>query len=170
VAISVEYQTGITPGSRLDYRQQQAYWYQWFFASERGREALTDNRRGLCRELWRMWSPTWSFEDEAFSETAASWDNPDWVDVTLHYYRVRWGHAAITPRYAELEDRMKGRPTITVPTVHLHGQADACVLASSLTDQSSLFTAGYRRELLPGVGHFVPRERPEAVVAAIVNA
>jgi pimeloyl-ACP methyl ester carboxylesterase len=168
--MSVEYQTGIAPGSRLVYEQQRAFWYQWFFASERGREALVDNRRGLCRELWRMWSPTWSFDNEAFDMTAVSWDNPDWVDVTLHYYRVRWGNAAITPRYADLEARMKSHPTIAVPTVHLHGQADACVLASSLTDQSASFSAGYRREILPGVGHFVPRERPEAVVAAIANA
>jgi pimeloyl-ACP methyl ester carboxylesterase len=170
VAISVEYQTGIAPGSKLDYEQQRAFWYQWFFASERGREALVDNRRGLCRELWRMWSPTWSFDAPTFEATAAAWDNPDWVDVTLHYYRVRWGHAPVTPRYADLEARMRKHPKIAVPTVHLHGDADGCILPSSLRDQSASFSGGYRREIVPGAGHFIPRERPEAIVTAVTGA
>jgi pimeloyl-ACP methyl ester carboxylesterase len=170
VAISVEYQTGITPGSELDYEQQRAFWYQWFFASERGREALVDNRRGLCRDLWKMWSPTWSFNETIFNATAESWNNPDWVEITLHYYRVRWGHAPGNPVCNEFEAKMKQHPTIIVPTVHLHGEIDGCVLSSSLKDQSASFSAGYRREVLAGAGHFIPRERPQAVAAAITGS
>jgi len=169
VACSVEYLTGIPNGSQLNYEQQRAYWYQWFFASERGREALRDNRRGLCRMLWKTWSPTWSFTDAQFEEAARAWDNPDWVDITLHSYRVRWGNAPIDARYAELEAKWASHPPIAAPTIHLHGAAEGVTLASALVDQRSSFTGGYRRELLPNVGHFIPRERPDAVVAAILS-
>jgi pimeloyl-ACP methyl ester carboxylesterase len=169
VACSVEYLTGITPGSRLNYEQQRAYWYQWFFASERGREALEDDRRGLCKALWKMWSPTWRFDDAQFEQAARAWDTPDWVEITLHSYRVRWGNAPVSPRYAQLETQWASHPRIGVPTVHLHGQAEGVALASALIDQSGSFSAGYRRELLPGIGHFVPREDPGAVLAAILE-
>jgi pimeloyl-ACP methyl ester carboxylesterase len=168
VACSVEYLTGITPGSQLNYDQQRAYWYQWFFASERGREALRDNRRNLCRMLWRTWSPTWTFTEAEFEEAARAWDNPDWVDITLHSYRVRCGNAPVDARYKDLEAKWTAHPKIRMPTVHLHGAAEGVALASALIDQSSSFTGGYRRELLPNIGHFVPRENPDAVVAAIV--
>ena len=170
VAIAVAYETGVPPGSRLDYRQQQAFWYQWFFASERAREALTDNRNNFCRYLWQTWSPTWRFTEDEFATTAGSWYNPDWVEITLHSYRVRWGNAAPDLRYAQLESRMKQHPTITVPTVHLHGATDGCCLAEVLEDQSASFSGGYRRQILPGVGHCPPRESPEVIVQTILGA
>ena len=99
--------------------------------------------------------------------TAAAWDNPDWVDVTLHSYRVRWGNAPKDPRYAAWEARLEKHPAITVPPVLLHGEEDGATLVGSTRGQERSFGAGYRREVLPGVGHFVPRERPAAVVAAL---
>ena len=169
VAISVPYETGVPHGSQLDYRQQHALWYQWFFASERAREALRDNRNNLCRYLWQTWSPTWRFTEDEFASTAGSWCNADWLDVTLHSYRVRWGNAPQDPRYAKWEERMVRHPTITVPTVHLHGGADGCSLANALPDQRGSFSGGYRREIIPDVGHFLPRESPEVVVQTILG-
>lgn len=167
VVLSAPYETGIVPGSKLNYQQQRAFWYQWFFGSQRGREALRDNRRKLCRYLWQSWSPTLNFTEDQFARTAQSWDNPDWVEITVHSYRVRWGNAPEDPYYHALETQMNGRPGIKVPTVHLQGGADGANLADCLKDQSMSFSAGYELRLIPGVGHFIPRECPEAVVNSI---
>ncbi len=169
VVASVGYQTGVPDGASLDWEQQHAYWYQWFFGSERAREALEGKRREVCRYLWQTWAPSWKFTDEEFETTAASWDNPDWVDITLHAYRVRWGNAAKDERYALLEQRLEAHPKITVPTLVLHGEQDGASLPSSTGQQASSFSASYRRETLRGVGHFIPRERPEAIIAALVD-
>ena len=136
VALSVEYETGVTPGFRLNYVQQRALWYQWFFASERGREALADNRRGLCRDLWAMWSPTWAFGEATFGRAAAAWDNPDWVDITLHSYRSRWGNAPADPRYANLDAELNSRPMIAVPTSGARAIQDRIAVAISRLDQA----------------------------------
>lgn len=171
VTIAVPYQNGIPSGAEMNYSQQHAYWYHWFFASERGREALQGNRRELCRYLWRTWAPSWNFSDAELKATAASWDNPDWVDITLHSYRVRWGNAPQDPRFAELEARMRKNPRIPMPTVQLHGDEDGASLADAATaeEQAKSFPGGFRREILPGVGHFVPRERPEAILHAVAH-
>ena len=171
VTISVPYQTGITSGAKLAYPQGHAYWYQWFFASERGREALQDNRRGLCHYLWQTWAPSWKFTEAEFEATAAAWDHPDWVEITLHAYRARWGNAPKDSRFADLDARLAKHPTIAAPTVQLHGAEDGASLAATQTtqDQAKSFTGGFRREVLPGVGHFVPRERPEAILRAIAD-
>ena len=167
VALASPYQTGITPGSQLDYDQARAYWYQWFFASERGREALRDNRGGLCRYLWRTWAPTWQFTENEFVTTAASWDNPDWIEITLHSYRMRWGNAPKDARSKPWEAEMEKHPPVTVPTVQLHGALDGATLASSTADQAKSFHGPFRQIILPGVGHFIPREAPEAVIGAV---
>ncbi len=169
ITLSVAYQTNVTPGSRLDYHQQQAYWYQWFFASERAREALQDNRRNLCRYLWQVWAPTWAFTEEEFTRAADAWLNPDWVDITLHAYRVRWGNALPDPRYATREAQLKEHPPITVPTVVLHGERDGASLVASTAEQAPSFRGGYRREVLPNIGHFIPRECPEAVIRTVLD-
>ena len=169
VAMSSPYLPKVTPGSELDYGQQRLYWYQWFMGSERGREALQDNRREYCRFLWRTWSPTWKFTEGEFDVTAPSWDNPDFVDVVLHFYRVRWGNAPKDPHYAKLDARIAAHPEITVPTTLLHGGAEECSLPASTANQARLFPGGYHRQVLPGIGHFVPREQPDAAVRAILD-
>jgi len=163
------YETGMTPGSQLNYSQQQAFWYQWFFGSERGREALQDNSRELCQYLWKTWSPAWDFTPEEFARTAASWDNPDWVEITLHSYRVRWGNAPIDPQWVEKEERLKEHPPIFAPTIHFQGEIDGAVLADALKDQSASYVGPYRSHILPGVGHFIQRERPEVVLDTLLS-
>ena len=169
VALSTPHVVGTKPGYELDYAQQHSYWYQWFFGSERGREALKENRRELCRYLWQSWSPTWDFADVDFETAAASWDHPDWVEVTIHSYRVRWGNAPKDPHYAALEAKLEKDPTVKVPTTVLHGGADACSLPNSTANQAKMFPEGYQRQVLPGIGHFIPREQPEAVVRTLLG-
>jgi pimeloyl-ACP methyl ester carboxylesterase len=168
VAISVGYETGIKPGDQIPVEQVHAYWYQWFFHSERGREALQNSRREFCRYIWHLWSPAWQFDEATFERTAASWDNPDWVEIVLHSYRFRWGAAAPDPRYATLEARLTPQPTISVPTIVLHGEQDGASLAASSAGKESYFSGPYERRVLPGVGHYVPREAPDAIVAAVL--
>ena len=108
------------------------------------------------------------FTDEEFNATAA-WDNPDWVAMTLHSYRIRWGAASEDPRYDALEAHLETHPLISVPAMALHGAEDGARLAASSAGQESSFTGGYRRHELPGVGHFVQRERPQAVLDAVLK-
>src|SRR6188768_1811500 len=90
---------------------ERALWYQWYFNTERGRLGLAANRRSLCRLLWETWSPTWRFGADTFDRTAASFDNPDFVDVVIHSYRHRNGNAPGEPRFAEMERQLAQRPT-----------------------------------------------------------
>ena len=100
------------------------YWYQWYFQTERGRAGLRANRRDLARLLWRLWSPNWKFDDATFAQTAASFDNEDFVDVTIQSYRHRFANAPGDPILEELETRLAAQPNIAVPTIVLHGEAD----------------------------------------------
>ena len=168
VVASVGYETGIKPGNKIPPEQVHAYWYQWFFHSERGHELLKENRREFCRYLWHAWSPTMQFTETDFERTAASWDNPDWVEVVLHSYCFRWGAAPPDPRYAALEERLKPQPKISVPTIVLHGELDGASLVASSEDKEQYFSGPYERRVLAGVGHYVPREAPSALVDAII--
>jgi pimeloyl-ACP methyl ester carboxylesterase len=167
VAISVGYETGIKPGNKIPVEQVHAYWYQWFFHSERGHEMLQHNRRDFCRYIWHLWSPTWQFDDATFERTAPSWDNPDWVQVVLHSYCFRWGAAPPDPRYDALEKQLQPQPIISVPTIVLHGELDGASLVASSEGKEQYFSASYERRVLPGVGHYVPREAPDTIVAAV---
>lgn len=169
VALSVGYGTN-TPDQTLSFDQARQYWYHWYFALERGRQALERDRRDFARRLWRLWSPSWRFTEEEFEATAASFDNPDWVQVTIHSYRHRWGHAPGDPRYDALEQRLATPEKVEVPTLVLHGAEDGATLPETSEGKASFFTNGYRREVLAGVGHFPQRERPQAVIAACLEA
>ena len=139
------------------------------FHSERGHEALKENRRDSCRYIWHVWSPTMQVDGATFERTAKSWDNPDWVDVVLHAYCFRWGAAPPDPRYAALEKQLAPQPQISVPTTVLHGERDGASLVASSEGKEGCFTGPYARRVLAGVGHYVPRETPAAVVAAVLN-
>jgi pimeloyl-ACP methyl ester carboxylesterase len=118
--------------------------------------------------MWRTWSPTWQHSSDDFNETAASFDNPDWADITLHSYRSRWGQAEGDPRYRELEERLAAMPSIDVPTLVLHGEADAVSLPASSLNKEAHFTNRYKRIGLPNVGHFPQREAPNSVAKDIL--
>ncbi len=128
---------------------------------------MTENRAEIARLLWRLWSPNWCFDDATFQRTAASFDNPDFVDVTIQSYRHRYGNAAGDPACDDLEARLAAQPEIAVPTVVLHGDADGVTAASGFIPRDRLFTGRFERLLIPRAGHFLPRESPGEVVAAV---
>ena len=162
-------QNTVTPPPPASAVAERAYWYQWYFNTERGRMGLERNRREICRLLWQEWSPSWRFDDATFDRTAASFDNPDFVPVVIHSYRVRHGNAPSDPRLGEIERRPSARPPITVPTMILHGAEDTVGPPGRSEGQLSRFPAGTERRVVPGVGHFMPREDPGAVVDALLK-
>jgi len=142
-------------------------WYQWYFHTERGRAGLMANRRPLCRLLWQLWSPNWRFDDATFERTAASFDNPDFVEVVIQSYRHRYDLAPGDPSLQPLEDRLAAQPPITAPTVILHGACDGVSPPQSSEAHARFFTGPYRRRVVPVAGHFLPQEAPGAVVEAL---
>jgi pimeloyl-ACP methyl ester carboxylesterase len=147
--------------------QEHRYWYQWYFQTERGRAGLQQNRRDICRLLWELWSPNWHFDEATFAATAESFDNPDFVDVTIQSYRHRYANALGDPALEPLEQRLAEQPSISVPTIVLHGACDGVGPAAQSERHARHFTARYERRVIPLAGHFLSRETPEAVVRAV---
>jgi pimeloyl-ACP methyl ester carboxylesterase len=146
-----------------------AYWYQWYFNTERGRAGLAANRRDICRLLWRLWSPNWAFDDATFARTASSWDNPDFVEIVIHSYRHRHQAAPGDPGLEDIERRLAARPAITVPTIVLDGAADTVGAMAGEHPDPAVFPALRAHRVIPRAGHFLPREAPEAVIEAVLE-
>jgi pimeloyl-ACP methyl ester carboxylesterase len=149
--------------------QEHRFWYQYYFHTERGRAGLEQNRRALCRYIWRIWSPNWSFDDAAYERSAASFDNPDFVAVTIQSYRHRFGNAAGDPALEPIEQRLAAQPKIAVPTIVLHGEADGIQPPAASDSHSRLFTGPYERRVLPKIGHNPPQEAPKVFAEAILQ-
>ena len=149
--------------------QEHRLWYQYYLHGERGRAGLAADRRAFCRLLWRLWSPSWAFDDATFERTAASFDNPDFVDVVVQSYRHRFGLAPGDPALAGIEQRLAGQPAITVPTVVLHGDDDGVGPASQSERQNRHFTGPYTRQVVPGAGHNLPQEAPGSFALAVLG-
>ncbi|MGH9145589.1 MAG: alpha/beta fold hydrolase [Vicinamibacterales bacterium] len=163
-------QDTISPPQPAAPDAERALWYQWYFNTERGRAGLAANRRSLCRLLWETWSPTWRFTDDTYNRTAVSFDNPDFVDIVIHSYRHRNVNAPGEPRFAAMEKRLAERPKIDVPSIVLHGGDDGIRRpAPDSPAERASFTSLMARRIVPGAGHFVPREKPEAVSSAILE-
>jgi pimeloyl-ACP methyl ester carboxylesterase len=144
-------------------------WYQWYFQTERGRAGLERNRREICRLLWHLWSPNWSFDDATFEASARSFDNPDFVAVTIQSYRHRYGNAPGDPALEPIERRLEAQPRIVAPTIVLHGAADGVAPAENSAHHARHFTSRYERRVIPIAGHFISRETPAAVVQAVLD-
>ncbi len=147
--------------------QEYRLWYQWYFQTERGRAGLQQNRREIARFLWELWSANWHFEEPVFAATAASLDNPDFVDITIQSYRHRYGYAIGDPVFDDIEQQLAATPPINVPTIVLHGACDGVQPQELSESAASHFLARYERRVIPEVGHFFPRESPDTVVQAI---
>ncbi len=148
--------------------QEHRFWYQYYFHTERGRAALTDNRRDITRVLWKLWSPNWNFSDATFDKTAPSFDNPDYVDVVIQSYRHRFAYCPGDPALEAIEARLQAQPQISTATINLDGEADGVRPISRASDPSAKkFSGFYERRILPGIGHNVPQEAPAETVAAI---
>jgi pimeloyl-ACP methyl ester carboxylesterase len=163
-------QNTIAPPRPAAPEAERALWYQWYFNTERGRAGLAANRRALCRLLWETWSPTWHFSAETYDRTAASFDNSDFVDIVIHSYRHRNGNAPGEARFADLERQLATRPKIQVPSITLHGGDDGIARpAPDSPEERASFTALRDRRIVAGAGHFVPREKPDAVSSAMLE-
>jgi pimeloyl-ACP methyl ester carboxylesterase len=164
-------QNTVTRGRAAAPEAARRQWYQWYFNTEAGREGLEQNRRGLCELLWREWSPTWRFSDEMFNRTAASFDNPDFVECVIHSYRHRHLNAPGERRFLDTERQLATRPPIPVPTIVVHGGDDAFgrpapeITAAERATMPKLID----KRIVEGAGHFVPHEKPEAVASALLD-
>jgi pimeloyl-ACP methyl ester carboxylesterase len=147
--------------------QEHRFWYQYYFHTERGRAGLTQNRRALCRLLWRLWSPEWPFDEATFEKSAPSFDNPDFVDVVIQSYRHRYGYAPGDPALDDIEARLARQPAIGVPTIVLDGGHDGVAPAELSDRHVRHFTGPYQRRVLPRIGHNVPQEAPGPFAAAL---
>jgi len=148
--------------------EEAAYWYQYYFHSERGRRGLTQDRNDIARELWSMWSPTWSFSDEEFARSAKSFENEDFVDVVIHSYRHRYGLTPGDPAVAHIETQLTAQPVITVPTIAIDGDVNG-VHAPSTNDREK-FSGPYDYRVFEDTGHNLPQERPELWAEAVADA
>ena len=155
-------------GEPEDPSREAAYWYQYYFHSERGRRGLSENRRELARLLWQQWSPTWTFPDAVFEKTASSFDNPDFVEVVIHSYRHRFGLAVGDPHVAHIESRLINQPVIEVPTIAIDGETNG--VSPNTAHHRSKFTGPYEYREFANTGHNLPQERPELWVRAILDA
>jgi pimeloyl-ACP methyl ester carboxylesterase len=149
----------------MEYR----LWYQYYFHTARGRDGLAANRSAFCRLLWRLWSPTWRFDDATYARSAAAFDNPDFVDVVIHSYRHRFGYAPGEPTLEAIERALAGRPAISAPTIALWGADDGVGPPSETDNDAARFAGRYERRVLPGVGHNIPQEAPAATMAALLE-
>jgi pimeloyl-ACP methyl ester carboxylesterase len=146
-----------------------AWWYQFYFATERGALGYEKYRREFARLIWQTASPTWRFDDATFARSAASLDNPDHVAIVIHNYRWRLGLAAGEARYDALEQRLAAAPTIGVPTITLEGDANGAPHPEPAA-YAAKFTGRYAHRLITGgIGHNLPQEAPQAFVAAVID-
>jgi pimeloyl-ACP methyl ester carboxylesterase len=143
-------------------------WYQYYFHGERGRAGLEQHRYELGKLLWRLWSPTWPFDEATYARTAASFDNPDFVAVVIHSYRHRFALVPGDPAVEATERRLAVLPAITVPTVVLHGDANGVSPVATSERHTRFFKGPYERRVIPGVGHNLPQEAPAEFAAAVL--
>ena len=147
-----------------DPEAEHRFWYQFYFHSERGRRGLERNRAALCRLLWRLWSPTWRFSDDEYARSAASLESPDFVEVVIHSYRHRFGLVPGDPGLETLEQRLAAQPDLVVPAVTLAGADDGVDPPKGPPER---FRDLRGHHTVPGVGHNLPQEAPDAFAAAV---
>jgi pimeloyl-ACP methyl ester carboxylesterase len=145
------------------------WWYQYYFATERGRAGYEQNRREFARLIWRTASPQWDFDEATFERSAASLDNPDHVAIVIHNYRWRLGLADGEAEYAELEQRLAGGPLIEVPAITLEGDANGAPHPDPAA-YAAKFSGSYsHRTIDGGIGHNLPQEAPDAFADAVLE-
>ncbi|WP_409053517.1 alpha/beta fold hydrolase [Variovorax sp. GrIS 2.14] len=145
------------------------YWYQYYFHNERGRAGLEKDRRGITRLLWKLWSPTWTFDDATFEHSAAAFDHPDFVDVVVHSYRHRFGLVPGDPAYDYIERQLAAQPPIAVPTITFDGIDDGVREPADASAHAAKFTGQRSHRLVPGVGHNMPQEVPRLFADAVLE-
>jgi pimeloyl-ACP methyl ester carboxylesterase len=157
------YQPPLAPRAEL------AGWYQFYFATERGRIGYDKSRHDFAKLIWQTASPKWHFDDVTFERSADAFNNPDHVAVVIHNYRWRLGVAAGDPRYDSQEEKLSAAPVITVPTITLEGDANGAGHLEAAAYRNK-FTGKYEHRLIEGgIGHNLPQEAPQAFAQAVVD-
>jgi pimeloyl-ACP methyl ester carboxylesterase len=145
------------------------WWYQFYFATERGRIGYDKYRHDFAKLIWQIASPKWGFDDTTFERSAASFDNPDHVSIVIHNYRWRLGLAKGEARYDDLEKRLAAAPVIDVPTITLEGDANGAPHPDP-TSYAKKFSGKYAHRLITGgIGHNLPQEAPQAFAQAVID-
>ena len=155
--------TPLPPAAELQW------WYQYYFATERGRSGYDKYRHDFAKLIWQLASPKWKFDDATFDRTARSFDNPDHVDIVIHNYRWRLGLAEGEAKYDDLEQRLAQAPVITVPTITLEGDANGAPYPDPRTYEKKFAGKYAHRTITGGVGHNLPLEAPEAFAGAVID-
>jgi pimeloyl-ACP methyl ester carboxylesterase len=153
----------------LPPRSELAWWYQFYFATERGRAGYAQYLHDFARLIWHTASPKWAFDDATLQRSASAFENPDHVDIVIHNYRWRLGLAAGEARYDELEQRLASGPVIAVPTMTLEGDANGAPHPEPAAYAEKFCGKYTHRTITGGVGHNLPQEAPEAFVEAILE-
>lgn len=156
------------PSQTLSLNQVRNYWYHWYMALDRGAALVREERRVFTRYMLDLWAVKRKIGDAAFERLAEAFDNPDWAEVVLHSYRVRWGLAVPDMSCAALAKRVAAAPVIHVPTLTIHGGADPCNDPSTSEGKDKFFAGPYRRALLPGIGHFPQWEAPDETLRLVL--
>jgi pimeloyl-ACP methyl ester carboxylesterase len=153
----------------LPPKAEREWWYQFYFATERGRLGYDTYRHDFARLIWQIASPKWDFDDSTFERSAASFTNPDHVSIVIHNYRWRLGLAEGEAKYDELEKRLAEAPLISVPTITLEGDANGAPHPDA-TSYAKKFSGKYTHRLTTGgIGHNLPQEAPQAFAQAVVD-
>jgi pimeloyl-ACP methyl ester carboxylesterase len=159
-------EAGKTP---LPPKAELQWWYQYYFATERGRVGYDKYRHDFSKLIWQLASPKWNFDDATFDRTAASFDNPDHVAIVIHNYRWRLGLAEGEPQYADLEKRLAQSPVISVPTITMEGDANGAPHPDPAA-YAKKFSGRYEHRIITGgIGHNLPQEAPQAFAQAVVD-
>ena len=159
-------EAGKTP---LPPQAEQQWWYQFYFATERGQEGYEKYRHDFAKLIWQLASPKWDFDDATFDRSAASFNNPDHVKIVIHNYRWRLGLVEGEPKYADLEKRLVESPAITVPTITLEGDANGAPHPDPASYRNKFSGKYTHRTIKGGIGHNLPQEAPQAFAQAIVD-
>lgn len=146
------------------------WWYQFYFATERGRAGYDKYRHDFAKLIWQISSPKWNFDDATFDRTAASFDNPDHVAIVIHNYRFRIALAEGEPQYQKFEEQLAQLPTIAVPTITLEGDANGAPHPPDPSAYRQKFTGKYANRIITGgIGHNLPQEAPQAFAQAVID-
>jgi len=153
----------LPPGAELQW------WYQFYFATDRGRAGYEKYRREFAKLIWQLASPKWNFDDATFNRTATSFDNPDHVSIVIHNYRWRLGLAQGEPKYDEFEKRLATGPVISVPTITLEGDANGAPHPEPAAYTKKFSGKYLHRTINGGIGHNLPQEAPQAFADAVIE-
>jgi pimeloyl-ACP methyl ester carboxylesterase len=154
----------------LPPKDELQWWYQFYFATERGRAGYDKYRRDFAKLIWQLASPRWNFDNATFERSAAAFDNPDHVPIVIHNYRWRLGLAEGEPKYDDLEKTLARAPDIAVPTITLEGDANGAPHPEA-SAYAKKFSGRYEHRLIKGgIGHNLPQEAPQAFAEAVIAA